>query len=630
MPPLVDRVGALTLGATTYDLRLAPGRAMPYQPNYREVWPADTTAIAGQAGKTSADPSIRYWRMTKWDGGEGNEVWVPGENRYFTSIAVAPQQQGDGLTLGHYDEKTVHDNATPAVFTQGRRLGIALGNLYAAGDGATVHAWQPATDDWDETGTATGSGAAVPCSITDYGDGANLVIGYRTGDPLRCVLPGGANFSLYDEGPGVPAGVLRFTEDPVVQSYRGSLFALNGSDLWEITGVDTKADPNPYEPGISDGNYHATTPLHSHSRMCASDVGVQWFGVDDNGTVYIFEYNVATSTGSVIGTLPVTQCYPYSIFYSNGYTFVSFRYAALHALVGDAYVYYQKGGQRGVAGRMRPTSATSARSLRIGGVIGDDLYLYYHKAIWTYNLSTGGISQRADSQTTSEQQIYQAITYGKDLFLANVDDADKVERYDTTLYSSRVARIQTGRYDFDMPGVDKILLDVTVVVDPLPANTTLTCNVSIEGAAFAALTGTFDTDDLTTYTWTASDNAASLVGKDFDIRLLPRTTDTAVSPTVRSITARAIAADHQCEWTLELDMGTRDSGSVGHQPRASDLLGHLEAIGTAGVVGLFTNPWEVEEWDAPSTHDVTVTEVLSSHEEGPGIAVLKLRETAYV
>jgi len=352
----------------------------------------------------------------------------------------------------------------------------------------------------------------------------------------------------------------------------------------------------------------------------------------DNGQTFIWEYNVSLDTDSRIGKLPVDFAIPYSIFWANGFVFVGFRYASTHSQVGEAYIYYQRGSQRGVAGPLRKASGVSASTpVLIGGMIGDDLLIYFDGAVWAYNLSAGGIYQLAMSTTTSLTGIRQASTFGKDLFLSNLNNAGRVERMDTQTYTTGTASWQSGRFDFGYQGIDKILLDITVVTEPLPLLTSITCSVSVEGGTAEALTGTFTGDGTSTsHIWTASTAAASKVGKDFEIILALATTSAAVTPTIRSVTARAIGAERQRTWGMELDSGTWLGASEGKAPRSSDVLADLKAIGEYNGLGSFENPWDVEEWDRPVTYTVLVVSLQTAEAEGQPIAVLELRESAYV
>ena len=620
--PSNERVGTLTAASTAYRLNLAADRPSPYRPGYRLVWP-EYQDVPGAEGKVAGDPSVRVWHVDSWLQGEGEDLWRRGF--YNESQNVRPAPVGDTLVLGAFRELTVDDAGTPATFVEGKRFGLGLGKLWACAD-STVHAWQPATGNWGATGTATGSATAAT-SIVDAEDGTNLLIG-KTGGVIRKVAPGGANSEL----------TAAFTYAPVLRSFGSVIYALDGDDLYRVdtsTGARTLVS----DLGGQSGDYLGTVPA-AYGRLTVSDKGPLWLQRLDSGQTYIWEYNEANDTTKRVGRLPVDFAYPYSVFWTLGWLFVGFRTAGTHASTGEAYVYYQRGQQSGVAGPTRGAGGTSASEpVLLAGTTGDDLIFYYDKAVWAYNLSDGGISMLALSETTSTTAVQDAITFGKDVFISGVDNADRVERFDTSLYSidSANARLDSGRFDFGYMGVDKVLLDVKVVTDPLPAGASVLLRYSVEGGAFTAVSGTHNTTGATAYTWTVSSSAASVVGSDFELRLVLGNGGTGAatattSPSIRSVTARAIAAEKQRSWVLELDAGSFVSGRGGYADRSADALASFRAWAEAQGVVKFSNPWDGEEWDSSTDYEVVVEQALlvPADPEGEPFLQVQLREAAYV
>ena len=624
-----DRVGTLTAGGTAYGLRLAGWRPSPYRPGYRLVFP-EYQDVPGAEGKVSGDPHVRQWHINDWASGEGEDLWKPGF--YNQSTNVRPKPVGDGLVLGAYRNLTKHDNATPATFTEAKTFGFGLGKLWAAAD-ATVHVWQPATADWDETGTATGSGGIVT-SIVDAGDGTNLLIGTAANE-IEKVAPGGANSTL----------VTGLAYDPVLRGYGGVVYCLVGDDLYTVHATTGLSATAVADPSGNSADYLTGTPAVTYGRLSTSDKGPIWLQRLDSGKTYIWEYNQANDTSGIIGELPVDFAFPYSIYFSNGFVFVGFRYASAHAVAGDAYIYYQRGSstaQSGVAGPVRGSGGSSASEpVLIAGTIGDDLLFYYDGAVWAYNLTDGGVYQEATSGTSNTQAIREAVTFGKDIFLSNVNNADNAERFQynsyttdtsTNAYSTSTATLNTGRFDFGYLGIDKTLLTVTVVTDPLAAGTSVTLKYSVNGGAFTSVTGTHETDNATSYTWTVSSSSASVSGEDFELQLALATTVTTATPVVRSVTARATGAVKQRSWILELDGGTFGAGSDGESPRSSDSLADFRTWAqTAGVVK-FTNVWDVEAWDSGTDYEVIVeaAELVEAEAEEEPVIQVQLREAGYV
>lgn len=619
-----ERVGKLTVGSTVYDLRLHPRRMMPYRPKYELVWSAEDWGVSGRPGWYAGDPNVRIWHMDGFSDGEGDDLFNPESDAYNYSTNCRPVTSGEGLVLGAL--QSVTSDTTPATFADGGVFGIAHGLLWAGLDN-TVHYWDTATDQWHAAGwTAGAGGAATVASIADASDGTladtyadTLLVSFS--DKKIYTVTAGTNVLL--------VAAANFRRAPILVHYDGQVYALDTMSLYRIdkaTGALTEVAAM-----YGSDKRYANLGVATRQRMSCSDKGPIWLQVQDDGGTMIWEYNVKSDTDRVIGRLPVDFATPYSIAWANGFYFVGFRYGARNAAAGDAYLYYQRGSQRGVAGPFRNLSASSAsQPVRIAGVIGDDLIVYFDGAVWGYNLSSGGIHQIALSTTSNVTAVRFAACFGKDIFLGFVNNTGNVERLQTGSYTTGTARWASGRFDCGFQGVDKVLLDVTVVTDPLPANTQITLEVGVEGATAAAVTGTYDTDGQTAYTWTVSSATASVVGREFELFLIPKTTATANTPTIRSVAARCMGAERQRSWVLELDPGTWGNLSEGYAPRSADTLADMKAIGEANGLVKFTNPWDGEEWDAPVDYTVMVGRMEPDVVEGDGLVGVELREASYV
>jgi hypothetical protein len=609
-----ERIGKLTANGTDYDIPLASWRPTPYRPEYRLVSP-QLQDIPGSDGKVSGDPNIRYWHIDRFSGGEGEDIWEAGSKKFHSSLNVRPHSIEERLILGAGQSTT--QLTGPAAFTEGGRFGIAQGKLWTVKDGS-AHSWDAANGVW-AAGWTTGMGTTKATSIVDADDGTNLYIG--AADKKVYKVASGGNSVHYNTSTGDD-----FTYDPILRMWDGNLFALDGDSLYEITAADTRSLEVQVAGRSADylsGTDPASQTYVPYNRLTTSDKGPVWFARNDNGQTILWEYNVGSDTGSKIGKLPVDQAMPYSIGWANGFVFVGFRFAEYHSAAGDAYLYYQRGSQRGVAGPFRaPSGSTASKPVLIGGVIGDDIIVYFDGAMWAYNVSAGGISMLADSATTNKSAPTEAITFGKDAFLGNINATGAVERFDTETYTTRTATWTSGRYDFAYPGVSKALLDVKVVTEPLPTGTTISLAVSADGASFSNVTGTFTGDGSTTsYTWTVSTHAATVAGRDFELRLTLSTTDSAKTPEVRSITARAVSVERQRSWILEVDAGDVRT------------LEDLAVLGAYDGPVKFTNVWDGREHDDPSAYQVMLTDMIlvEAEAEGDGdYAALRLREVGYV
>ena len=609
--------GKLTYGdgVATKDARVRlASTENPYRPISRMLLPERHDIAGAPPEDQSADKFIRRWTQDRWERGELKGLWEPGG--YRQSSNVKPDREGDRLELGAFKETTNHDG--PAAFSEGMKFGKAHSLLWAVDD-ATAHWWQLATDDWDQTGWNTGAGGAdTVTSLCDSGDGLVLYIAFDDKD-IRKVATG-AN-STHFAGAGA-------TYNAELCYAQGTVYYLDGADLYSLTTGSTDTRVVLSQPGGNVADYMASS-ANLYRRMCVTDVGVAWLIPQEDGTTIIYEYNAKNSTDYASGKLPVEFATPYSIYFAHGFLFVGFRYAAAHGEKGAAHIYYQRGGQWGSTGEIRNAdTSTASQPVIIAGVIGDDLIFWYGKSLMAYDLSAGALFQVAESGGTSTG-VTDAATFGKDIFVANTDGSAAVERFDTTLYSTGTASWKSGRFDFDLPGVKKTLLRVTVVVDALPASTSMTCKVSADGGTFTAVNGTLEDDGDTTFTWTVSKSGNTeqqTTGYDFEIELIPLTTNSSNSPQVREIFAEAISA--QKRRGVEIDVDLRSS-TMAKGASGTALLAQLRAASeySGGIVS-WSDPYAVAEHEAPRVSDVMV-ELLAGQRDQE-FATIRVRETSLV
>ncbi|REK25914.1 MAG: hypothetical protein DWQ40_00385 [Actinobacteria bacterium] len=255
--------------------------------------------------------------------------------------------------------------------------------------------------------------------------------------------------------------------------------------------------------------------------------------------------------------------------------------------------------------------------------MGDDLILHYDDRLWTYNLSFGGLSVAANHVSTGAGEC--AKVFGNQVFVAGIGASDMVERTDIDAYDTSEGTLDSGRFDMGYPGIDKVLTKIVVTAEPLPANTQIEVAYSIEGAAFVTVSDTWDTDNETSHTFTVSTSGSSVVGKDFEIRLLLNSTDSSATPTVKSVTAEAISAESRTEYQLEID-----AGSIGDGDRATAAaLDTLATLAATRTLTTFVDPWgTVEEYEAGVSKTVRVlaVEVPEVGAESQAFATVILRE----
>lgn len=575
------------------DLRLASWVPLKqrYQRRLISVDP-ESEVEAGDVPGLNAQPEFRTFRARSWQGGEGVTWWERGLAAYRESTNVRPTRQRDGLELGARQIVTPPSGGS-GTFNDGSRFGYGLGQLWAGDDGSG-YPWDVSNEYWG-SGVTSGAGTSDFTSMTD-GDDTFMYSGHESGEIRR--WKSGSNTDHYASG--------TFT-NPVVRSYAGRLFALDGDDLYEIdkTTPDTRTQKSDLDG--SSAVYLAETPW-CYGRMSLSDKGPIWVRRLDNGQTLLEHYNPHLDFQETLGKLPVDFAFPYSVFFTAGFAFVAYRYAPTHSEAGDAYLWFKKGATDGTVGPFRvPSGVTASKPILIAGVIGSEIMIYFDGAIWAYDVDAGGLFQVAEQTTSGTPQ--DAVTFGKDVFIGPVTsggNTNAVERFDTTAYTTETATIDLGKHDFDYPGIGKILLDVTVVTDPLPANTSIQAAVSVDGGSFSNIGSASSTTGQTKHKWTVSSNSSTVSGVEFELRLLLGSSSTSATPTVREVSARATGADHVLEVLMEVDV----SQDIGRTKRQS-LISSLNSLATAGDIVSWTDRFQSESKDSDVSIDVRVVDVVT-------------------
>lgn len=590
----------------TIDVRLAPRKVdvQRYERRYVPVTPA-SHEIVGANAKVAPDTTVAEWHINNWSAGEGDLRWQD-RDRYNESDGVGPTSDGSGLVVNAHVEQ-INDTGGATVMEDAKVLTRGDLGLYTADDMAgKLFVFDDSASEWDELTDIGGTGTDDIESMAAIGSYVYVAETGTTGD-LRQVNTALLSNTKHYDSLGSNSVVI----------YGDILYSLlsGASDLWKIdqSSTDTKT-------AVVDVTGGDAPNGDMVKRMTTSDVGPVWISRDYEGTSYIWEYNQADDTGYIVGELP-RDVYPYDIEFHMGIYFVAFRYATEHDQSGDAWLYFQVGGQNGVAGPIRSTTGTTAsKPVAIAGAIGDRLYLYFDTELWAYDLSTGGISMaaRALSEPTA------ITTYGSDIHLVTGTTAFRVN---TALFDTAAgAELTTGRYDFGYLGLNKTLAKVTVTVeDPLATSETVGVEYSVDGATFVALTGTMVATE-TTKTWIVSNKTTTVRGIDVEFKVKLKANTTASSPKVISLTAEAVGSESRLEWILLLDV------SDNNEQHGHVTVDGLKALKTSHAVVEFGDPWQVLPHVATETFDVTVEEV-NLPDIMPGadpVAVVRLRAVATV
>lgn len=664
----------------TTDVRLAGWleAGESYARRYLPVDPVDER-VAGERFALSPEQQVKIWEQSSWRGGEGERVWTAESGKYWRSRNCRPGPEGS-IVLGPWREVAEDTAGDDIAETSGTTQATFVVNGSLDGGGALnllcidkALNWESefprglagkppgAFREWADfdmaaaggsdngTGWPAGRGSAAP----GFDDGVLLV---GTTVPAADIVLGHVKPPQGFEDVGASDVVTVLFDDVHDSDLLAGLghgriilglyhFVGSGEDDWDISvglAVDVIPDSARAITAVDDLDYVGPPQSNPLIRPVITDVGAAYLYRTGSET-FIREYNVGADSAATIGQIP-GRALPSDMLYAHGFVFVLFEDGpagfdfedATEWKFGPFYLYYQRGGLRGTAGPLRLQSGetTGTPGAQIAGdpqnnrpvffgVRGSELFFWFDEAVWSYNLAEGAFCHVADAAVTIDadwrwRDSHLALD---SLFL--YDDDGAIQRWSLRHYTTEDAWLEHGSIDFQYPGMDKILLDVTVDTDPLPAGTQVTVAVAADEGTFTTLSGTHSTDGETTHTFVASTNSATISGKTFRIRVMPDTTDFDETPTVRRVSARATGAAHRLEWVLQID-----AGDVGSQDSAS-LIDALNTLAASGTVVQFSDPWQNPDHESADTFDVTVEEVITPEskddESGQPTATVRLR-----
>jgi hypothetical protein len=586
---------------------LARWREQPYARIYREIQP-DRIDIPGSGGKIEGDPTIRSWIIDDWSGGWGSPLWDEQTSGFNVAAGLRPGYDNKGLILTPKVDNPQTD--APATMAASRMFTRGYVSLYTA-DATTEdgYVWDDSNEQWDvKTGLSGVGGPSTFYSMAYLDDFVYLA----TGSEIHKWAPGSAATVHHNA----------FSLHPRLASFRGVLYAAdNVGDLYTIdtstTNTRTKVVDNP-----------GHSLFQSDNGITVDDTGIQWLVRTDGGFLEVHHYNHWTDTHSVLGRLGDFAFNNNSaIYYAKGFTWV--LTSNTNALNDGGYLWFKGGGQQGVI-TIPAGSNDQSVSYSIAGVIGDDLYFFLNGVLWVYNFD-GGLYRVTKGDSDGLDHI-QGIAFKNQIF-AGGDTVSKgastryhLDQLDTSTAS--YSTLDTGRFDFDYPGFNKIFTEVIVYTDEGDGwDGNLQLSYSVDGGTFTAHADTKTISSANRkHTFVLSDSSTTVSGTELELQLRMKS-DGTDAPIIRKVVARAMPAENIEEIVLELDVS--NPTAEGESPRSTDLLSNLRTLAAAGDVFQFVNPWEYEETESSETLAVKLVELVLPH-EGPeardeGVARVRLR-----
>lgn len=553
-----------------------------YSRKYKPVTPA-SRVVTGADDKIAPETDIATWAINDWSAGEGDTRWRD-RGRYRVSDGAAPLSDGSGVSLG-YDWSVASAQST--VITRGG------GRLVAAGDmDDSIYEWNGSG--WSSLWSIGGSAFRNAASMAAVDSTAWFVL--DDAGNIRKV-ESGANSDHYSGG-----------DFNAIVVYEGVLYGLSGLDLYEI---DTSTAST--RTLVSDTNVGEFVTDTRVSLLSTSDVGPIWLSPTSDGKTLIKEYNKADDVGYVVGELP-SDSHAYDIGFFSGIYLVGLRAADSHSSVGGAYLYYQAGGLRGVAGPFRADSSTASDRVALAGVLGDRIHVGFQRKLWAYDLTTGGISQVADWSSSSLGDGYGAVTFGREIF---VTSGAAYGVFDTeAFYTGGTQTLSTGLYDYGYLGLPKLVHTVTVTTEgTISGGDSVEVGYVVDGNTVEWLSGAMTSG--ASNTWTVSTSSHSVIGTEIEWKLRLDGASSSQAPVVVALHSDVSGAVSRIEWAVAIDVG-RSSLVEGE-----DVIAALNALKTGSAVVQWSDPFQVNPYSADQTFDVRVLDVSTpQYVEGEGTSAL--------
>jgi hypothetical protein len=609
-----DRIGKLSWGAgpTEIELMLAPTDVPIAKSFTLPVLPPSYDPEEFTVNEPTNE-AVRRWKISRFGGGEGAAIWDATSDEYHESYGVIPSLNRfeGGLVLQPQAARTFDD--VPNVVSGVDALYTRIRGLYYI-DGQTFYAWDSLNEEWDSTGNSTGaaSGFAYQGVGVD-GQGWHYAI-YSIDELWRYTASSQEKHVAATAWPTSGFGPF------CLASKDGRLFAVDAIDA-NLLEIDTVTADTVTAVGdvIATGS---TTSL-----ITATDVGIAWITEDVHGMFSIWQYNTSTETTERLSLNDIPRfAIPGSLKFLAGFLWVGFSYATYpsggYSDEEFGYVYYQRGSQRGFLGPMHAVENQNS-GVSVIDLYGDDLLIHYGDRLWAYNTTAGGIVNLGEGPSGSySDATKQAVLFGDDVFIP----LSYIDRWELTKYDpglSPEGYLDTGRFDFGWPGMDKVLMDITVSTDPLPANCTVGVGYSVDGGAFSTHAITSNVAGTTVHRFVVSSPASPVNGESFELRVILGTSSEDLSPRVREIMARASIDELEFTYELQLDLSDREDAPISE----ATVLANLNTVAARAGFVTFENPWQVAEHDDPTTEVVKVVSVGQPEigDEGIRYCTIRLR-----
>ena len=244
--------------------------------------------------------------------------------------------------------------------------------------------------------------------------------------------------------------------------------------------------------------------------------------------------------------------------------------------------------------------------------------------LFTIDLLTGGIF--GGPEFTAVRDPNSVVDFLGRTFVSENKGSSNTQSYRTAATYASTGSLYSSVHDFDI-AEEKTLMSIRLATEPLPANTSVQVHYQKDQDGTWTSAGTYDTDDGTGVTFKISSSASSVKFKNLQLKITLATSNTAVTPVVRSLQIRSTPSEYVKEWDLVLDISDEDAQAQSRAFSGSQLIDYIKAEANTENILTFQNGYEVAASGSYDTHSVMIREYsLQLDTPGQGVANIKVRE----
>ena len=301
--------------------------------------------------------------------------------------------------------------------------------------------------------------------------------------------------------------------------------------------------------------------------------------------------------------------------------------------VDERVVYYVKGTEFGTFGLLRQDEDFTAGKL-ITSTDASRMDRSFFLAptgsssntwtLFTIDLLTGAIFGGPEfSAVVNPNSV---VDFLGRVFVSENKGSSNTQTYRTASTYAASGSLYSSVHNFDI-GEEKTLMSVRLATEPLPANTSVQIHYQKDQDGSWISAGTYDTDDGTGTTFKISTSASSVKFKNLQLKITLNTSNSAVTPVVRSVQVRCTPSEYVKEWDLILDITDEDAQAQSRAFTGSQLIDYIKAEADTENILTFQNGYEIASSGSYDTHNVMIREYnLQLDTPGQGIATIKVRE----